>query len=277
MYRILVVDTETTGFETTDEMVEVAAVWIQENTRLGHYHSLIRPHVPVNVEARAVHHITDEELNKAPTLEDSGFSMLLSAADILVAHNVEFDRRMLLQSGVPDAALPSRCVCTWRCALHLYPMAPRHSNQVLRYWLGLNIPKLKYHPHRALPDALVTSELLLHMLKENTIEHLEELSTKPALLHTVKFGKRRGLKWQEMDTGFLAWVLSREFGIDEKHTARYWLKEKRDEAKRQSELRESAGTDGTACVPLAGMRNDSETGDVGLQPALVPPSEKPTE
>jgi exodeoxyribonuclease X len=229
---MLVIDTETTGFDTSDEVVEAAAIWIQaeDKLRLGHFSTLIKPRAAkMNVEARAIHHILDHELEKAPALEESGLLEMLAMADIHVGHSAEFDRRLLTQSGV--ANLPARYICTWRCALHLYPDCPSHKNQVLRYYLDLDVPPVSHYflPHRALSDAYVTSGLLLRMLETHTIEELVKLSQTPALLKTVKFGKNRGQLWQDQDMGFLAWVLSKKFGEDERYTAKHWLTIKRKE------------------------------------------------
>ncbi len=229
MTTVVVVDTETTGLGEADQVVEVAAVWVPR--RFGGdsgYSVLVRPTCPVSLEARAVHHITDVELGDAPTM-----AALLAGptgpglidADVMACHNLEFDLRMLLQSGVPRAALPARAVCTWRCALHLYPDAPGHSNQILRYYLGVEVPPCDGPPHRALPDACVTAAVLGRMLEGHTVEGLEALTQQPALLARVPFGRSRGRPWGEMDRGFLEWVLSprQDFNADVRHTARHWL------------------------------------------------------
>ncbi len=44
-------------------------------------------------------------------------------------------------------------------AMHVWPDAPRHSNQVLRYWRNLVLDNaLAMLPHRAGPDAWVTAQ-----------------------------------------------------------------------------------------------------------------------
>jgi exodeoxyribonuclease X len=222
--HLIVIDTETTGAEETDQVVEIAMMTF--NTRQT-WDSLIRPTVPVNVIARAVHHIQDHELEKAPLIADIQFPWQENPEDyILVGHSVDFDIKMLQQSGIKN--LPSRFICTWRCARHLFPDAPRHSNQVLRYYLNLPAPPVSTHPpHRALADVLVTSALLHVMLEQKTIAELLELSVTPVLLQTCTFGaKWRGKPWQEVDEGYLRWLLSCKdppLQEDVQYTARYWL------------------------------------------------------
>jgi exodeoxyribonuclease X len=230
---IVVVDSETTGMGDTDQVVELAAVRLIEGPTAEdgspvwvygqRFSTLVRPTVPVTLEARAVHHISDADLASFPLMGDVPLPWD-PTQDVLAAHNLEFDCRMLLQSGLPPAQLPVRRVCTWRCALHLYPESPSHSNQVIRYFTGVDVPPHEGAPHRALPDALVTSAVLAHMLRGHTVEELVDLTTRPALLLRVPFGKSRGRPWADMDTGFLEWVLSpkQDFNEDIKATARYW-------------------------------------------------------
>jgi len=221
---IAVVDVETTGISETDQVVEWATVTVPGGLR---FRAMVQPTVPISLEARAVHHITDAELEGCWPMSrilNEETSICGEGATVMAAHNLEFDLRMLLQSGVPREALPARTVCTWRCALHLYPDSPAHSNQVLRYYLGLEVPPVDEPPHRALPDAVVTAALLERMLTERSLAELEALTGQPALLARVPFGKSRGRPWAEMDRGFCLWVLDprQTFNSDVKHTARHW-------------------------------------------------------
>jgi exodeoxyribonuclease X len=220
--RWAVVDTETTGIGEKDVIVEIAIVTADDKRT-----TLVNPgDVPVSVEARAAHHITDEELRDAPTLVqlvNRGFFEPLATPDVaIVAHNAEFDLRMLRQSGLEFAHRP--VICTWRCALHLWPEAPRHGNQHMRYFLDLAVPSLMgAAPHRALPDAVVTRELLLRCLERATLEELVDYANKPVLLSTIFFGKHRGTAWADAPSDYLSWVLSRDFDADVMYTARHHL------------------------------------------------------
>lgn len=238
--RLALVDTETTGLDKEDQVIELAIISLAMEDgklrRLGQYQTLIKPTCPVSVEARAVHHILDEELADKPTiqefLQNSGFPDLgippLSEARlddedlVMVAHNEAFDRRMLVQSGIIEDLLPARRICTWRCAMHIWPDATSHSNQSLRYRLGIKLDV--GDAHRALGDALVTEAILHEMIKFHDLETLIDLSSKPAMVKRVSFGKYRGRLWEEMDDGFLRWVLSKNFKVDEMHTAREILR-----------------------------------------------------
>lgn len=116
----------------------------------------------------------------------------------------------------------AKWICTFKCALRLWPDAPSHSNQALRYWLdpvGLD-RAIASRSHRALPDAYVTAFLLREMLREATVEQLVAWTREPALLTKIAFGKHRGKRWAEVDAGFLRWILTKDFDEDVLLTAR---------------------------------------------------------
>lgn len=222
---IVVVDTETTGLEPGAQVVELAAVWLDENTlRTTYAHStLVRPTVPVQPDARAAHHITDEELAAAPQAAQLPLHAMLPPHAHMAAHNVEFDAAML-RGTWPTTPLPARHICTFKCSRHAWPQAPRHSNQVLRYWLDLPVPRAAGLPaHRALADAHVTTAVLQQLLQLYDVDQLVEMTRRPALLHTVTFGQHRGKLWSAVDKGFLRWILGKDFDEDTKYTARYYL------------------------------------------------------
>lgn len=258
-----VTDTETTGVSEADQVVELAVVLTRATERVVtrprtksgrdvRWSSLIRPTCPVSPEGRAAHHLTDSELAEAPTmaellerrgLPEFGRVPALDEEHVLVAHNAEFDLRMLAQSGVPAALLPVRTICTWRCAQHLFPNAPRHSNQVLRYHLGLIVKlPIGVPPHRALPDALVTQALVERMLETHTVDQLVGLTAQPVLQQTCRIGQYRDRPWSVVDIGFLRWIArqgprrpgpgDRDVGFDEDvlFAARHWLEQREKES-----------------------------------------------
>lgn len=213
-----VIDFETSGEKPDGEVIEVG--WIDTDglsvKRIPHAR-LIKPERPISVETMAVHHITESaastgshpanvfgELGDVP--EDFAF----------VAHSAKFEREWW-----PDA--PARpWICTYKCALRVWPESPRHSNQVLRYFLGMDYlpPHYAMPPHRAAPDAYVTAHILTKLLQRATAEELIEWSAQPALLPRVTFGKHRGTSWRDVDWGFLEWVSIRDFDEDVLHTVR---------------------------------------------------------
>lgn len=227
--RYVVVDTETTGLpEEGAQLVEVAALSRRQDGSLGTFEGLCDPGIPIPAVAMAVHHITNEmvagkpspaELREQLVEEMGGYGA--SERVVWVAHNAAFDRQFL-----PELA-DERWICTYRCAMHVWPEAPAHGNQTLRYFLGLDqagglaLPP-DLHPHRALYDILVTEGILRALMRavarrlgedateEDVLEELVRLSTAPVVLDTVRFGKHRGRKWEWVvrnDRGWCDWYL----------------------------------------------------------------------
>jgi exodeoxyribonuclease X len=232
--RFAIVDTETTGLDPEDRVLELAAILAEWTGRelkvLSTFETLVQPGVPVKHEARAAHHITDAELAEAPTMADVLEHGAPHIGDVIaVGHNFDFDARMLEQSGA-EAWLPARRLDTYRLSMHAWPDAPRHTNQILRYHLELAVPQalMERPPHRAMPDAAVTMCILERLLQWKPLEELVKLNSVPALLTTCRIGKWAGRPWRDVDAGMLRWILGRDFSEDIKHTARHWLDQPRD-------------------------------------------------
>ena len=137
------------------------------------------------------------------------------------AHNAAFDQQWL----PPDLLGNLPLICTYKAAVHIWPEAPRHTNQVLRYWLNLDMDRsIADRAHRALPDAYVTAHLLREILKHASIEELICWTNEPVLLPRVPFGKHRGHKWTDVPPDYLQWILrQQDMNEDVAYTARHHL------------------------------------------------------
>jgi len=230
--EVIVIDTETTGLDPNDgaTVIEVAGYGVDANAGLGTtlcYSSLIAYEGEIPPTAKAVHHITERDVHpsRAPSRAKALAPILTALGEdaIPAAHNAAFDSKFL-----PE--IEGDWICTWRCAMHLWPQAPSHSNQVLRYWLGVDSDDFFWLPsdagaHRALYDAAVTAAIVSRMLRERSVEELLLLSTLPVLLETVRFGKYEGWAWKDVPFGYLSWYLKTEDqDPDVAHTCRHWVK-----------------------------------------------------
>ena len=241
--RIRVVDLETTGLTATEHApCEVGCVDL-ETANLGDERvwscarnekvsGLCNPQRLMPPEASAIHHIVDDDVMDTKDWKTALRELAAHRpeADIYAAHNAKFEQLWITQDYTQDKPW----ICTYKCALRLWPDAPGHSNQTLRYWRNLiqieavpHIRAFANQTHRALPDAYVTSWLLREMLKETSLEQLIAWSNEPALLPRIHFGQHRGKKWSEIESGFLNWVLARDFDEDVMHTARTELERRR--------------------------------------------------
>jgi exodeoxyribonuclease X len=220
--KIFVIDTETTGLDpASDRTVEIAAVEVFETLGGAWYVGegvgcFVNPRRSIPPEASAVHHITDEDVVGAPDMGEALDRVLTpmwqTAVDIVAAHNAPFDK------GFLPPLKEKRWIDTHRCALHVWPDAPNHKNQTLRYWLKLG--KMAGDPHRALFDAQVTAHILCRLLAERTVDDLLKLSRKCVVLKKVGFGKHFGQLWTEVPPDYLQWASRQDFEPDVKFTVK---------------------------------------------------------
>jgi exodeoxyribonuclease X len=174
---------------------------------------LVNPRNPISPETSAVHHITDEDVAGAPIWHDA--ARILRGEPpcrfkALAAHRAAFEQRWCL----PALTGGTPWICTYKCALRLWPDAPTFSNQGLRYWrrpMGLD-RATSLPAHRAGPDAYVTAHHLRDMLALASVEQLLAWSAEPALLPRVPFGVQRGRRWSELDDAALERILRGEAG-----------------------------------------------------------------
>lgn len=195
----------------------------EEETTVGPPRSqLVNPGRPIPVEARAIHHIGDDDVRNSPDCIHAFEAVTEGGRDDLIycAHNAAFERNWFNGGPCP-------WICTLKVARRLWPECPSHSNQCVRYFLGINLdPRDAMPPHRAAPDAFVTAHILARALKEATVEDMIEWTKQPSLLPRIPFGKHRGKKWSEAPTDYLDWILRQaDMDADVKFTARHWLKE----------------------------------------------------
>ena len=94
--RIAVVDVETTGLLKSDRVIEVAAVVLNRRGEIiDEYDTLIDPQRDIG--PTDIHGVTASMVSAAPTFQDVAASLgsRLHGA-VLVAHNLSFDLRMLV-------------------------------------------------------------------------------------------------------------------------------------------------------------------------------------
>ncbi len=206
-----IIDIETTGDDPTAEIIEFGRVDVKLDEDAPHVEAplswLFRPFGEIPPEAMAVHHITPNSFSVyTPTLTND---LLWSAVhrgsrpDVLVAHNCDFERQFI--SDEVTESLP--WICTYKAALHIWPDAPAHSNQVLRYWRELDLdPSLAMPPHRAGPDAYVTAHILADLLKFASVPQMIDWTRGPRPLLTIPFGKHQGLRWADVPLEYLQWM-----------------------------------------------------------------------
>ena len=195
------IDIETTGTDPArDAIVEIASVDLQRDHSIANLReTLVRPSIPVPPLASAVHHLIDADLTNAFPIE--AVIDKFKNADAYVAHNCAFERSFL-DRYFGDAIW----VCTYKCALRVWPDLAGHGNQALRYQFGLvnplGVDRAKVNPHRALSDAIVTAAIFFELTKEASWSELVQWSYEPALLTYLRFGMHRGERFDSAPEDF---------------------------------------------------------------------------
>ncbi|WP_454618355.1 exonuclease domain-containing protein [Bradyrhizobium cenepequi] len=219
-----VLDYETTGTpEDQDaEIIEFGRIDVDLFSRqvFNPWTSLACPRGPIPAVTKAVHHITEADVADAPPARDlwDEFYSGCGPLDILVAHNAKFEMHFHAGDGRP-------WIDTYKVARVVWPDAPTHSNQGLRYWLDLPVDRERASPpHRALPDAYVTAHLFVRLLDHKTVDEMVHISKYPALLKIMNFGKHKGTTFEAAPLDYLEWIRDKsDMDEDTKFTARYWV------------------------------------------------------
>lgn len=169
---IVVVDFETTGRDPqTDRVIEIGLVTFTNGKVTQRESLLVNPGIPVPEDSRAVHGITDEELEGAPDFPNVMPRVLdLLSGKLPVAYNAGFDRGFLLAEitraapqGMTPADLPpaARDDVAWVDPLVwareiLKELKSRRLGDVAKH-LGVPLEQA----HRAAGDAEATGRVLL--------------------------------------------------------------------------------------------------------------------
>jgi DNA polymerase III subunit epsilon len=160
------VDLETTGLSNHDRIIELAAVVFRgDGEILDEYATLVNPVTARASATKWIHGLSDADVADAPIAAHAlGEFWRLSAGTVLVAHNIDFERRFLTKETLGgELPLPDMLgVCTLRTSRAqlngqshklkwIYKTATGH-------WLQ--------DAHSALGDARATAEVLCWMLRE---------------------------------------------------------------------------------------------------------------
>lgn len=227
-------DVETTGTGDDDRLVEVAYKVRGQDCVSERFD----PSMPMSVEAMAACHITTRMLEGKPAFKGSAFAetlyQILSTDDhVLVAHNAQFDIKMLEREGFPR---PPTHIDTFKIAHHhdLDATLAKHHLQYLRYLYFENTGfTQEIIAHSASSDVLVLEKLLEFYEQFYTLEEMVAISSKPILFKKITFGKYKGEFFKDItrkDTNYLLWMKREMKDLDEnmRYTINYWIEHRAD-------------------------------------------------
>ena len=244
MKSYILFDTETTGNQERDRIIQVGAMVLHSNGTIEVYNELCSAPVEISIEAMEVHNITPDMIDGKEAYHQSKFAQrieeLNTTENYLIAHNISFDLGMIKKEGFESKLM---IVDTLRCVKHLYPELPYHRLQYLRYALELYKDEqseakkidITLKAHDAIGDVVVMKLLLSKLrtrvqeqyLDRDVMEVLVELTNKPVLMQTFKFGKYKGREIDEIaseDLGYLKWMYKNlELDEDMKYTLKQYI------------------------------------------------------
>src|SRR3989344_3658131 len=173
MSKLIFFDTETTGNEEKDFLVQIAYKTNDET-----FTGLYKPEIKIPPEASAVHHITNKMVAEKPTFKESTDQPIIKKLfedkdSVVVAHNAPFDLMIIKKEDIN----PNKFICTLRVARELDKEGKieRYNLQYLRYLLDLDVEATA---HDALGDVLVLEKLFERLLKKI----MEEIRSDPLSL-----------------------------------------------------------------------------------------------
>jgi DNA polymerase III epsilon subunit-like protein len=100
--KYIILDTETTGNQEEDKIVQLAFLVVDKNVKKA-VESFCKPSVDIKFEAMAVHHIVPEMLVNKPEFNQCEAAKILNELNneenILIIQNAQFDLKMLEKEG----------------------------------------------------------------------------------------------------------------------------------------------------------------------------------
>lgn len=157
----ILVDTETTGFDSGAEVIDLAILDRHGNVLLN---TLLRPQRSIPAAASRVHGLTDRHVREAQTFPQIWPQLRAILANrALIAYNVQFDARLLEQTasryGITLMAQSKDCVMK-RYAEYRIARAPHGARRAYSLEDACRYHALPIGGHRALADCRATLELL---------------------------------------------------------------------------------------------------------------------
>ena len=197
-------DTETTGNQEEDRVIQFGAMVVDQKGKVEAFDELCSSDVEIKIEAMEVHNITPDLLIGKPKAVETNFYQKLEELNtnenFLIAHNIPFDMGMIKKEGFVNQY---QLIDTLRCAKHLFPELPYHRLQYIRYALELfkveeteaSKHNITIKAHDAIGDVLVMKLFLTKLVAKcrqiypdyNPIEKLAELTKTPVFIKTFKF------------------------------------------------------------------------------------------
>lgn len=178
---VAVVDTETTGLTEEDEVISVGVILLEVSEKSGKliqeldsYYGLREPSVLIHPMAAKVHGLNLADLI-GKQLNIERLAAIFEQADVIAAHNAQFDYKMLVK------IYPPLVYATWGCTClglrdHWRDLSNRKLDTICQA-LGVNRPE----PHNAMTDCRALVDVLFKQKNQysNSSTYMWYLARRP--------------------------------------------------------------------------------------------------
>jgi DNA polymerase III epsilon subunit family exonuclease len=182
---VIVLDVETTGLDhRTEQIIEIAALKLENGIPVAHFQSLVRPTTIIRHSSFRIHNISEEMVAEAPTIDQVLPGFLEFVGDLpFVAHNAIFDYSFINEAMKThlDKRFRNLRIDTFEMFRSVFPDEPSHGLSALLAKFGFE-PTVK---HRAMDDTecLAKTYPRLRSLYEQKFDwQLAQLKNVPYLL-----------------------------------------------------------------------------------------------
>lgn len=203
-------DTETTGFNEP-QVIQAASrrLTIQGDEGINAA-AFYCPSKPIELGAKAVHHILESELIDKPASSEFCFNDACPRCTYLIGHNIDYDWEVV---GKPDV----KRICTLAMARTFWPTLDSHSQTALMYFhFGDAAKHMVENAHDAEADVYnlmklwyslflptITQRIGLHP----SWEQIWAFSEDCRIPRIMTFGKYKGQSINDVDLGYIQWYL----------------------------------------------------------------------
>ena len=165
-----VIDIETTGLSPiNDEIIEIAAIKVRNNSVVESFSSLVKPLFPIDKFITQFTGITNQMLETAPSIKEVIPEYLnFLADDILIGHNVHFDINFIYDNGMKAIGSPlyNDFIDTLRLSRGFIREVENYRLSTIAKACGANCVQ----EHRALEDCR-TTDVCYRVLKTFSLEN----------------------------------------------------------------------------------------------------------
>lgn len=240
--NVAVLDTETTGVESEDDIIEFSISYphtSHENIdTIDNYTLRYKPLKDIPPEASAVHFISTEDVANCVEYKDDldNIDALMGCRKYFVGHNVQFDRRMMVdneykyRNSISQYLLDeNKWICTLRLAKKMFAEDIEFKNLTLSYlWYKFGCYRDVHRPvnaHAAKDDVFMCYQVLIKLV-EIAIErgHIEPngdigeqivtFCNTPMRYQFMPFGKHKGEPMSTVPLNYIEWMITNSDILD---------------------------------------------------------------